>query len=586
MKPARPAASQAVPPPGEATPLLAAALLAGMLALAGALALPLFFKNPNLGSDSLRCLLPMHNFMAGQGYTTSGIPHLTYPPGFGILAYLVFLLCRDIEMSGMIVNLASYLLLAPLLYLCGRQAFGRQAGLLAAFLAATGPYYLKYSWVNFTDLPFAVFLLLSFYLCLRVLEAGAAPWRGLLLGLALGYAYLVRPEGFQIAGLVVAGLGLLALLAWRGHPWAPPAWPRGPRALLAPLAVGLAFLLLAGPYLLFLHEHTGRWTISTKFRQTLIVYGEGVVDGFGTRAMERREASPLLDEAKPFSMPAYIRQQGWKFPLRVWRNLLDEARLLLKIAYPALWPALVLGLWAWLRRRRGQPPGAAPGSWLTPRGIHLAGAVLIFASPLAGLLIFYINDRFLLGYSLFGLLLLAGLTAWLLGRLLPPGRRVLGLLLVALAGLLSVSGLGQALWPGLPRLLRPPLALTEVLAERHANAGVRAAGLWLAGQEMGRGRFVVAGVKKLETFVFYAKGQDADARLPQVTLLASHTLEQVAAMLKEGQADFLMLDQHYVQGYPALLRLWQDPGLAPGLGLKLWHADPAGRFMLFKAAER
>jgi hypothetical protein len=559
-----------------------AVILAGIMALAAFWAVPLVLHNPNMGSDSLRCLLPMHNFMAGKGYTLSGTAHVTYPPGFGILAYLVFLVNRDIELSGMLVNLASYLLLPPLLYAGTKQIFGRPAGLLAAFCAAISPYYLKYSWVNFTDLPFAVFLLASFYLYLRLLEAGPGAWRGSLLGLCLAYAYLVRPEGFQIAALGTAGLGLLALLAWRGHPWAPPSWPRDKKVLLTPVWVGLAFLLLAGPYLLFLHEHTGRWTISTKFRQTLIVYGEGVVDGFDTTAKESREASPLLNEDAPFSMLDYIRGQGWKFPQRVARNLLDEAGFLVKMAYQALLPALALGLWAWWRRRRLPPAGP----WLTPRGARLAGALLIFASPLAGLLIFYINDRFLLGYSLFGLMLLAGLNAWLLQRLLPPNRQLLGLGLVGLAGLLAVSGLGQALLPGLPRLLRPPLALSQVLAERHANAGVRAAGLWLAGQDMGRGDFVVAGVKKLETFIFYAKGQDPDARLPIITLSSSQTLEEVAAMLKQGRADFLLLDEHYVQAYPALLRLWRDPGLAPGLGLRLWRADPERRFMLFKVAER
>lgn len=576
MNPARPQ-----PGPGRD-----ALLLAGLMALAAALALPLFLRNPNLGSDSLRCLLPMHNFMAGQGYTISGQAHVTYPPGFGILAYLVFLLARDIELSGMIVNLASYLLLPPLVYLCARQAFGRAAGLLAAGFTAMGPHYLKYSWVNFTDLPFAVFLLFSFYLCLRLMEDGPRPGRGLLLGLALGYAYLVRPEGFQIAALTMAGLGMLGLLAWRGHAWAPPSWPRSPRVLLTPLWVGLAFLLLAGPYLLFLHQHTGRWTISTKFRQTLIIYGEGVVDGFDNRAMERREASPLLHEEVPFSMLDYIRQQGWKFPRRVARNLLDEGRLLVGMTSQALLPALALGLWAWVRRKRGRPEGLAADTRLTPRGARLAGAMLVFVSPLAGLLIFYINDRFLLGYSLFGLMLLAGLCAWLVERLLPPGRRWLGLLLAALAGLLWVSGLAQNLWPGLPQRLRPHPALSEVLAERHANAGVRAAGLWLASQEQGRGRFVVAGVKKLETFIFYAKGQDPDARLPMVSLSVFQGLEEVAAVLREGRADFLLLDQHYVLNYPALLRLWQDPGLADGLGLVLWHADPEGRFMLFRAAGR
>ena len=558
-----------------------AAILGGILALAAAMAVPLVLKNPNLGSDSLRCLLPLHNLMAGQGYSISGQTQITYPPGFGILAYLVFLLCRDIELSGMLVNLASYLLLPPLLYACAKQAFGRRAGLLAAFLGAVGPYYLKYSWVNFTDLPFAVLLLLSFYLCLRLLEAGPAPWRGALLGLCLGFAYLVRPEGFQIAGLCVAGLGLLGLLAWRGHPWAPPAWPRHPRVLLAPLAMALAFLLLAAPYVFFLHEHTGRWTISTKFRQTLIVYGEGVVDGFDTAVKERREASPLLNEDVPLSMLDYIRQQGGKFPLRVALNLREEARLLAKMGYQALAPALLLGLLAALRRRA---PWA--GARLTPRGVRLAGAFLVFTSPLAGLLIFYITDRFLLGYTLFSLMLLAALNVRLLEMLLPPRRQALGLALVGLAGCLSVSGLGQALLPGLPRVLRPPLALSEALAERHANAGVRAAGLWLARREMSKGDFVVAGVKKLETFIFYAKGQDPEARLEVATITSSQSLEEAARVVTQGRADFLLLDQHYVRDYPAMLRLWQDPGLAPGLGLSLWHADPAGRFMLFRAAGR
>lgn len=70
------------------------------------------------------------------------------------------------------------------------------------------------------------------------------------------------------------------------------------------------------------------------------------------------------------------------------RNLLDEARLLIKMGFQALLPALLLGLWAAWQRR---PPWAE--ARLTPRGLHLAGAMLILASPLAGLLLFYISNR-------------------------------------------------------------------------------------------------------------------------------------------------------------------------------------------------
>ena len=54
--------------PRQPGTVMTASVLAGITALAAALALPLFLHNPNVGSDSLRCLLPVHNFMAGKGY--------------------------------------------------------------------------------------------------------------------------------------------------------------------------------------------------------------------------------------------------------------------------------------------------------------------------------------------------------------------------------------------------------------------------------------------------------------------------------------------------------------------------------------
>jgi hypothetical protein len=127
----------------------------------------------------------------------------------------------------------------------------------------------------------------------------------------------------------------------------------------------------------------------------------------------------------------------------------------------------------------------------------------------------------------------------------------------------------------------PPLALTQVLAERHANAGVRAAGLWLHGHPLDKSDFIVAGVKKLETFVFYAKGQDPQAQNLVLTLTSGQSLEEVAGLLRAGRADLLLLDQHYVQSYPALARLWNDPDLAAGLGLRPLHLDRGQGFMLF-----
>ncbi|MCA9923398.1 MAG: hypothetical protein KC421_13545 [Anaerolineales bacterium] len=91
--------------------------LLGLLPVAGFMVFFLFIKNPNMGGDGLAYLLPMHNLMNGFGYTFQGEPMLLLPPGYGILAYFVFLFIRDIEFSGMIVSVLAYLLLIPAVFI-------------------------------------------------------------------------------------------------------------------------------------------------------------------------------------------------------------------------------------------------------------------------------------------------------------------------------------------------------------------------------------------------------------------------------------------------------------------------------------
>jgi len=71
-------------------------------------------------------------------------------------------------------------------------------------------------------------------------------------GLALGAAYLVRPEGLFVAGpLVIAAIALPASVP-----------PR--RRVLGALAMTVAMAAAMAPYILFLHRHTGQWTLSGK----------------------------------------------------------------------------------------------------------------------------------------------------------------------------------------------------------------------------------------------------------------------------------------------------------------------------------
>ena len=85
-------------------------------------------------------------------------------------------------------------------------------------------------------------------------------------GLAVGLAYLTRPEGLFVAAPL--GIAVLALGLRDARPEAEPGGPAGGRGSgagpsrwpgrRAAVAFGVPLLLCVVPYAAFLHAHTGR----------------------------------------------------------------------------------------------------------------------------------------------------------------------------------------------------------------------------------------------------------------------------------------------------------------------------------------
>ena len=75
---------------------------------------------------------PFHNFINGEGYTTFG-RFSFLPPGYGMLAYVFFLVTRNIELATMLLSSFSYILSVLLAYYVGTLIAGRSAGFLSAF---------------------------------------------------------------------------------------------------------------------------------------------------------------------------------------------------------------------------------------------------------------------------------------------------------------------------------------------------------------------------------------------------------------------------------------------------------------------
>ena len=109
----------------------------------------LMIKNPNMGSDALRYHSIFHNLIAGQGYRSYvGNIGANSELGFGMISYLFFLLCGDIELSGMLTSSVSYLLLIPAVYLTVRYLFGNRVAVLATVFITFWPGLISFSYIN------------------------------------------------------------------------------------------------------------------------------------------------------------------------------------------------------------------------------------------------------------------------------------------------------------------------------------------------------------------------------------------------------------------------------------------------------
>jgi 4-amino-4-deoxy-L-arabinose transferase-like glycosyltransferase len=177
-----------------------------------------------------------------------------FPPFYPFLTALLYPLTGDFELAGRLVCLILGTLTIPAIYFLGKELFGETIAFLSAFLAVFQPYLVQFSGTVLTE---------STYTFLIAWGAWVG-WRGLgsrskslmvLLGLILGLAYLTRPEGIGYVSLFI-----LWIFFFDGFRF----WQGLKRRLLMVFSLLVGLLIFALPYILFLHEVTGRWILSRK----------------------------------------------------------------------------------------------------------------------------------------------------------------------------------------------------------------------------------------------------------------------------------------------------------------------------------
>ncbi|MFC1834165.1 ArnT family glycosyltransferase [Thermodesulfobacteriota bacterium] len=557
------------------------ALLAGLIISGMAMSVYLCNTNPIFYSDSVHYLIPIHNLMAGEGYTYRGHPEVLFPPGYGLVSYVFFLFVGDMEYSGLIVSALAYVSVILVAFIVSNYLFGPREGLIAAWLVTFFTGLVRLSSQVSSDALACLCLLLGFYLYLRLIDGNGSYKTAAILGAVLGFSYVLRPEGFLTGLLAIVTLFIITIASGRSPDnKVSGSTVRRPLILILVTVLFLAFLI---PYVLFLKNHTGRWTFSTKAGGNLRI-GEISLEGPGHRVDGLTE---MFDSGESINILQYARSRGKKYAVRVFRNALVEAYKLLKLNFHGLVPLAIL----WLIY-----PFVASGRLFANRAMPLACfrvaiAFLVFLSPLPAYWFFFIESRLLVPYSLLLLILLSLLIVEFLDNILASFHKPRiwpSVFLVCLISIASSLGVGYLRdLPRVPQKLLPSSLFEPFTDER--QVGYRPAAEWLRKNCRDLNQLTLMNPGRPDMLLFFASGKKT---LPgrAVKVEPQTTLEEIVSELQSSKPSYLIITaeqaaQRSAESPDAIVSLWNEPEKAKSAGLFLVHEDPKGTFKVYQYLE-
>jgi len=215
------------------------------------------------------------NVLAGRGYVGIVMPgtELMFPPLFPLLIAAGSLITGAPELTARMISVVMGALLAWPVFLIATRLHDRTAGLIAASIAAVHPLLVGFSANAYVEPTDMTLVMTAICIGIRVWERHQIR-DALLLGCVLALAYLARQEAFLLAAL-------FALLFAVAGPWFNgPGWQRS-------LAMLLAFVVVAGPYIGWLSAETGQFRIEGK---SPINYAVGIARYKGLSEAEAKYA--------------------------------------------------------------------------------------------------------------------------------------------------------------------------------------------------------------------------------------------------------------------------------------------------------
>ncbi len=304
--------------------------------------------------------------------------HPYWPPVFPAFIALFSLVGSNLALAGRLVSaVMGSALVLPIFYLTG-QFFPRRVAVVSALLIAFNP---LLAFMNTSIMVESTFMLLAISgiaISWQAIQRNST-WRGALAAVFWSGAYLTRPDGIGFLLVFLAFLFLRLLLLRQAGQWK--------RTVMFMVAAIACFAITAAPYVRYLHQQIGRWSLSLKWE-----VGRIDIDQFRTLSNDNHwlpvdMAYHQGDFTRIYDLPEFSRQMETNHYLALKEKAANFYQALNEAVPGLLSSFLLILLVAGLSRIEF----TSERIWLTGYLLAIIAFFWFIVVPL-----FYVNDRYLI----------------------------------------------------------------------------------------------------------------------------------------------------------------------------------------------
>lgn len=485
--------------------------------------------------------------------------HPYWSPMFSVCIALFSFVFSDFALSARMVSLVAGVLVLLPVYFFAKEVFNHKIAIISAALLAVFPpiaFYSTSAWSESTYMAFSVF---GIYFGWKTVKKKSV-LQGFVTGILFGLAYLTKPEGIGYFAVYLAILLILLVVRpkRRKHfgSWA-----------LIPFYI-LGFVLMSAPYVLFLHQSTGQWTLSSKVLANqqfeANYYTDEAYDFNSLNSDNTQMPMDMIFHEGNFLELVHKQQQptqsiGLGLLVKKYSKNLFQ---LLKKDIPALF-GVILGILAVL--------GLFGKGWskqAVPINGYLLSYVIFFWLCVVPL--FHINDRYLLsGFVLCFVWMGKGVVLWfewmtdVLKKLNSPKVQhyYKSLAIVFVASMIFLLGY----LPETAKIVARDRGTDYFWAEAPE---LKKAGLWIRSQE-----------KSSPVIMSYNKAVDYYSGCSDIKLsvsFPSNPIDRIVKYAINKNVDYIVVSQRYLTAFPNLAPFFQDEELPSDLILVYEDLEDTG----------